>query len=505
MPLAVVDDLETVEIEEENGEAVVELLAGALQRHGQQFVEAIAVGQTGQRIVEGPMVQRRLGPATGADVLDLQDEALLVGARFGEQAGMQASPDILALCVAAAQFQAHGFGFAKGDFVDRDLQALQVARMHELPKASSFEVRRGETQQTVQGRVRLADAAIECHQRHADRRMRERAVEAALAQLELAQVAGFLRCGSLACDAGGELGLALQRLGSGLAHRVVGLLLQREEVQRGEQQRDDQPGRQHHAHAGTFELVVQDAAQCAGDRMGDARPSEALHQVTGQQGLAGPQALGCTAQCARQHMHHAAQHHRGHQQCGHRAAGVGLQPGQRRVQQRAAQVHGQRGQQAMGGHPVPWLWRTAQRAHHLGRCRERGRGGALHQQHQRREHAGGRERLLGACDLDREVAGHQRHEHPAGHLQTLAQRHLPHGQCAVHPGKATQQYQRPPAQAGCLIAPAQQAADDGKGRQVAHRGYSSAIVRVWGRPEHKAGPLARWARLSHYRRELVAT
>ena len=69
-----------------------------------------------------------------------------------------------------------------------------------------------QAEQLAQRRVGLQDAAVEAHQRHADRGMREGAVEALFARLQLDHMAG------------GELGLALGGVESAHACGFVGLL-----------------------------------------------------------------------------------------------------------------------------------------------------------------------------------------------------------------------------------------------------------------------------------------
>ncbi len=67
MAEGVVDDLETVEVEEQDGAAPFLALCPR-QRLIEPVVEQQAVGEPGERVVVGHVIQLRLGPAHGADI-----------------------------------------------------------------------------------------------------------------------------------------------------------------------------------------------------------------------------------------------------------------------------------------------------------------------------------------------------------------------------------------------------------------------------------------------------
>jgi hypothetical protein len=74
----IVDILEAVEVEHENGEAAAETMSGQ-ERLGKPLAQQRAVGQVGQRIVHGDMSEAGLGAAQLGDVLERGDPPAVGG------------------------------------------------------------------------------------------------------------------------------------------------------------------------------------------------------------------------------------------------------------------------------------------------------------------------------------------------------------------------------------------------------------------------------------------
>ena len=180
MALAVVDELEAVEVKKEHGEGAPGAAFAALDGGAQRLVKAVAVGQAGELVVEGAVLQFGLGVAARRDVLDLQDEVGAIAAGLGKHAAADARQHLHAVAPRAAQFSGlHGAG-AAGDLSQGALKAMYVACADELVEALDVQLAIVATEQRMQGRVGLVDEAVGRDQRHADRGMREGAVEAAL-------------------------------------------------------------------------------------------------------------------------------------------------------------------------------------------------------------------------------------------------------------------------------------------------------------------------------------
>ena len=98
MPQTVIDHLEAVEVEEQDGETVVLLALRAKDRPAEPVHEQRPVGQVGQRVVEGIMKQLLLGHLAPGDVL-VRDHHPHVF-RALEPGGADAEPAALGLVVA---------------------------------------------------------------------------------------------------------------------------------------------------------------------------------------------------------------------------------------------------------------------------------------------------------------------------------------------------------------------------------------------------------------------
>ena len=92
---AVVDDLEAVEVEEEDGGQPLRLAARALDRLPQPVHEQRAVGQAGERVVEGVVEELLLGLLAVGDVVGVEHDA---GDRRLSRAGSRRSTRAPARC-----------------------------------------------------------------------------------------------------------------------------------------------------------------------------------------------------------------------------------------------------------------------------------------------------------------------------------------------------------------------------------------------------------------------
>ena len=278
MPQAVVDELEAVEVEEHHRVGRVGVGLRRVNRLRQVFVEAAPVGQAGQAVVEGDVVQAFFGLAPRGDVLHLQDQAWRAGAGLGEEAAMRRHPHRLATAVEAAQLQGEAFEFMAADEAQLLVEHQPVFVQHHVLKALLHQLFAAAANERAQGRVGLQDVAFEAEQGHADGRMREGAVEAAFAGLQLAHMAR------------GEFAFALAGLGARQAHRLGRFLLAEEVVQRGQHHRQERHHGHQHADA---RLAVGQEQQRRHRRtagVGDADPAEHAEEVGPLQALVALQA-----------------------------------------------------------------------------------------------------------------------------------------------------------------------------------------------------------------------
>jgi hypothetical protein len=227
---AVVDQLEAVEVEIHHRELRARMRFAALDRLGQAFVEAAAVGEVGERVVIGDVLQPAFRAAARRDVLHLQDQARVALLVAGEETAVQRHPYLAAAAVTAADLDRHRLDVMLGHADELLFQDGSVIGEGELGETMADHVGFVVSEQRAKRPVDLQHRACQRHQRHADGRVREGAVETAFAVRELFDVAGGLR------------GLALGGFDARAAHLLVGLLLAEIEVQGGQQHADDRGG-----------------------------------------------------------------------------------------------------------------------------------------------------------------------------------------------------------------------------------------------------------------------
>jgi hypothetical protein len=83
----VIDVLEAVEVEEEDGEEVFGVLARALDGELQLLCEVEPVRQPRQRVVEGGVVEPFFGALALGDVLELRDDVERLALRVADEGG----------------------------------------------------------------------------------------------------------------------------------------------------------------------------------------------------------------------------------------------------------------------------------------------------------------------------------------------------------------------------------------------------------------------------------
>ena len=182
---AVVDQLEAVEVEEHHREVAARVgLARAASACTSRSWKRRAVGQPGQAVVEGDVVQLRLGVAARADVLHLQDQARRRRAGLGEEAAVQRHPDL-----ARRRGGGSAASTAKVSIALLRMRRELARRAAARRRASTRSLNGCADQRLARAAPSSApSAALACstrpskrHQRHADRGVREGAVEAPLA------------------------------------------------------------------------------------------------------------------------------------------------------------------------------------------------------------------------------------------------------------------------------------------------------------------------------------
>ena len=265
---AVVDQLEAIEVEEHQAEMMRRLALGEAERLLQVVLKAAPVRQPRQAVVEGDVLEPGLGLAPRGDILDLEDQAGRRAFDVRDEAAVHRRPDDVAFVVAQLQLDRERVDLLGVEPRQATVEQRDVGGVDEVGDETLRDrLVAAQAEQPAQGLVRLHDAARRRHQRHADRSMREGAVEASLARLELAHVA---------CA---ELGFALDGVEVMLAHGLVRLLLAKEVVKRGHEHRCHRHG--DHQHDDSRLLVGEE--QQAGDGRAaddaDADPAEVAEHL----------------------------------------------------------------------------------------------------------------------------------------------------------------------------------------------------------------------------------
>ena len=199
---AVVDTLEPVEIQVQDRELMRRIAAMRFDRLRQAFVEAVAIREVRQAVVVGDVLEPALGETTVGDVLHLKDQAGLRLVGIGEDRAVQQDPQLGVFARAAAQFEDQGVELARQHGLQLRVERVGIVRDQELAERRAAQVLARALQQGAQRVIGSQQAAIDRHQSHADGGVREGALKALFAALELVQVMRLLR------------GFALSRLGA---------------------------------------------------------------------------------------------------------------------------------------------------------------------------------------------------------------------------------------------------------------------------------------------------
>ena len=181
----VVHQLEAVEVQVHDGEALLGMALRARDGAVQLLDEIGAVGELREAVVVGVVVELGLGAAARRDVLRLHDEVMGAELPVARERDVEHHPHVGPVAMHAAQFRLHAPELPLHELRHRLLQRLQVLAVHELAQVGREELLGGAPQHFAERLVRLDEFSFRGHERHADRRVCERAVETALAFLEL--------------------------------------------------------------------------------------------------------------------------------------------------------------------------------------------------------------------------------------------------------------------------------------------------------------------------------
>ncbi len=177
-PERVVDELEAVEVEVEDGEhpALVALRA----RDGELEVihEERAVRQPGERVVEGVVVELLLGDAAVGDVLNLEDEVDALAVRVARERDAPVHPDLVPVLVDVALLHLRGGGAALEQLADVGERGAQIVRVRDGQEVGRQQLRLRVAENLAQAAVDLKPAPLGRDERHADGRVVEGAAEA---------------------------------------------------------------------------------------------------------------------------------------------------------------------------------------------------------------------------------------------------------------------------------------------------------------------------------------
>ena len=437
MAHAVIDEFEAVEVEIHHAEMPRRFGLRGGQGLDQEGIEAAAVGQAGQGVVEGNMVELRLGMAARADVLHLQDQAGRGRARVGKIAAVQGHPDLRAAVAApAADFEGEGIDALGMHAREFALQEAQILAQHMVAEGHAHQrIAAAFAEQRGQGRIGLQHAAVEGDQGHADRGVGEGTVKALLAVAQGRKVQG------------GLFGFALGRFDAAFAHGVVGFLLAQEIVHRGQQHRDHRQRAEQHVDARALHDQVEQGSDQGAAAEGDADRAEARYEFADRKTLV---ALEREDQGNEERigdeMHHGHDHGRQQQE-----AGLGADPREKRTHQRARQEHGQGGHGRAGDAAGPALGGTEGADESFARSGNRGRLRPMHQEQQEDEDLTGDEGIFRARNAHRKEPGDHRQHGACNDLQDHRVRHPCDGPQRADQGQAADHDHPPPVGGGLAV------------------------------------------------------
>ena len=440
MAQAVVDELEAVKVQKDQAELAPLRQLAARELLRQTVVKAAPIGQAGQAVVEGDVLQFGLGLPPRADILHLQDQAGRVGPGLRKVAAMHRHPDLGPGAVAQAQLDGERVDAGRVELAHAFGQPGRIGQVDQFVEGTTGQrAAVGLADQLAQRVVDLQHLAVEVDQDHADRGMGEGAVEAALALLQLHQMAGR------------HLGHALDGLHLLVPGQLGGLLLAEEVVQRGHQHANDGRGGHQHAGASLLEGQEQQAGHRGTAGQGDADPA-GVGELRAQRRPAVE--LEVVQRGDQQRVDHEVQHRAGHggqQQQAGAVQVVDLGTGQDRLQQAAQAEHGDAGHGRAGNAAGPALGRAPTAGQPFCGGGHHGGGGAKQQQQQKDEDLPSGERVVAARNADRHQAGHHGDGRAHHHLQLAGpgqRKQLQH-----RPGqqKEADQHHGPPVDCGLAV------------------------------------------------------
>ncbi len=135
------------------------------------------------------VVELGFGAAPGTHVLGLHDEVVRGELPITRERDVERHPHVGAVAMQAANFGVNGGDVALHELVDQALQGGNVVVVHQLGKLGRQQLHGIAPEHFAERLVGLDEPAFGRHQRHADGGVREGAVEAALAFLQLLDVA----------------------------------------------------------------------------------------------------------------------------------------------------------------------------------------------------------------------------------------------------------------------------------------------------------------------------
>ena len=387
----------------------------------------------------GHVVQARLGVAPRGDVLRLQDQAGRARGAPREVAAMQRDPHLVPLGMPAAQFDGGGLYLLAHHAAQLFAQRVHVGHVEEGVEVAPDHVTLGVPEQGAQSGVDLQHLAFGGHQRHADGGMRERAVEAPLAVLQLHHVLGRLRR------------LAFCRFDPHAGCGDVGLALAEVVVQHRQQHADDGHRGCDHGNAELARHQEQQRRDQRAGGIGDADPAEVAEEVGQAQRLVALEVddqsdqQGVEQKVADRKAHRRDQHHRVVERA-QRA-----QPVEHSVQRPADHRHRDGGHRR-AGEPAGPAFGAARRADEgFARGRQCGRGGPVHQQQQEDEDLAGGEGVFRARHAHRVQARQHRHHAAHQHLQQAFPGQAGDGEGRADQRRGAQQDHGPPVQRGLAV------------------------------------------------------
>ncbi len=184
MTEAVVHHLEAVEVEEEHRDALPALL-GARELTPEALDELQPVGQTGERVVHGLVRERLAAGAPLADVLDLAHEVHRLVLDVAHERRAHRHPHRVAVVVHEPLLELRALGHAGEESPHLLATLVAIVGMTELEHRRCQQLRLAASEDLHQRAVHSEQPTVDRDERHADRRVLERAAEPLLGLTQL--------------------------------------------------------------------------------------------------------------------------------------------------------------------------------------------------------------------------------------------------------------------------------------------------------------------------------